>query len=413
MMLGVAEARQRLLNIFHAALDSVNGETVVSRHVRQSASHEPVHVVAIGKAAASMYAGAQAGLGEMLVRGLIITKYGHVPTQFPPNVQCLESAHPVPDEQSLAAGQALLTFIAETPPDGQLLFLISGGASALVEVLPAGMSAADLARVNAWLLGSGLDIARINRVRRALSCIKGGRLLSYLGGRPTRCYLISDVIGDDPATIGSGLLAPASGTAASIDDPTLPDWLQTFLGLAPPAPGAGDAVNETVQIEVIASLRHALQAAMLAAEAAGLTVHLHEQLFETEAASTGRRLATELIEGPAGLHIWGGESVVNLPQHPGRGGRNQQLALAAAGVLAGHDGCYLLAAGTDGTDGPTLDAGALVDAETIARGSLNACDARSCLARADAGRFLEASGDLIQTGPTGTNVMDIVLGLKQ
>ncbi|MGD8999304.1 MAG: DUF4147 domain-containing protein [Granulosicoccaceae bacterium] len=407
------ETRQQLLNIFHAALSSVNGETVVSRYLRQSPPGGPVHVIAIGKAAASMYAGAQASLGVTVARGLIITKYGHAPAQLPAHVQCIESAHPVPDEQSMAAGQALLTFIAETPPDGQLLFLISGGASALVEVLPDGMATADLARVNAWLLGSGLDIARMNRVRRAISCIKGGRLLSYLQGRPTRCYLISDVIGDDPATIGSGLLAPASEAAASIDDPTLPEWLQAFIGLAPPAPGVTDAAGDSVQIEVIASLRHALQAAAQTAEAAGLTVHLHEQLFETEATTTGRRLAMELVEGPTGLHIWGGESVVNLPQHPGRGGRNQQLALAAAEVLAGHDGCYLLAAGTDGTDGPTPDAGALVDGETIARGSLHECDARSCLARADAGRFLEASGDLIQTGPTGTNVMDIVLGLKQ
>lgn len=408
------EKRSTLINIFHAALAAVNGETVVTRQLQQSPLSGPVFVIAIGKAAASMLAGAQAVLGDQLQRGLIITKYAHAPTSVPTNIECIESGHPVPDAQSLVAGQALLDFLASTPADAQLLFLISGGASALVEVLPEGMTAADLARVNGWLLGSGFDIARINQVRRALSCIKGGRLLSRLRGRPTRCYLISDVIGDDPATIGSGLLVPASAPETSLDELQLPDWLQALVALVPdasPAPAAS-AASAAVDIEVIASLQHAMQAAARVAREAGLAAYLHADLFETEAAETGRRLAAKLLEGSPGLHIWGGESVVHLPQSPGRGGRNQQLALAAAQVLAGHEACYLLAAGTDGTDGPTPDAGALVDGGTLARGSRHECDAQACLDGADAGRFLEASGDLIQTGPTGTNVMDLVLGLK-
>jgi glycerate 2-kinase len=408
----VNEARKTLISIFRAALAAVKGESVVARRLQQSPLHGAVHVIAIGKAAADMFAGAQAALGNNLQRGLIITKYEHAPPGLPANVECIESGHPVPDSQSLVAGQMLLDFLDATPKDAQLLFLISGGASALVEVLPEGMSADDLARVNNWLLGSGLDIARMNRVRRVLSCIKGGRLLQHLHGRPTRCYLISDVIGDDPATIGSGLLMPARETAVSLDDLRLPAWLQDFIALAPSAPESMAPVAGQVQIEVIACLRDALQAAAQAAENSRLTVTLHEELFETEATATGHRLATALLEGPAGLHIWGGESIVHLPAEPGRGGRNQQLALAAAQVLAGHDGCYLLAAGTDGTDGPTPDAGALIDSGTIERGGLHESDAEKCLAGADAGSFLEASGDLIQTGPTGTNVMDIVLGLK-
>ena len=132
-----------------------------------------------------------------------------------------------------------------------------------------------------------------------------------------------------------------------------------------------------------------------------------------DAAETGRRLAQALLESPRGvMQVWGGETTGRLPARPGRGGRAQHLALSAALTLAGHDGVYLLAAGTDGSDGPGEDAGALVDGETLARGEVHAGRAVEALARADAGTFLEASGDLIQTGPTGTNVMDLIIGWR-
>jgi glycerate 2-kinase len=139
---------------------------------------------------------------------------------------------------------------------------------------------------------------------------------------------------------------------------------------------------------------------------------VHSERLCGDAAAAGRRLAAELLDGPASVHIWGGETGVELPANPGRGGRNQQLALAAAEVLAGHDKVWLLAAGTDGSDGPGEDAGAVIDGGTLARGELDGLNAAACLHRADAGSFFEASGDLISTGPTGTNVMDLVIGLK-
>jgi hydroxypyruvate reductase len=144
----------------------------------------------------------------------------------------------------------------------------------------------------------------------------------------------------------------------------------------------------------------------------GYPVWRHDDEVTGDALEAGRRLASEIMQGPMGLHVWGGETTVRLPSHPGRGGRCQSLALSAAMQLEGHQHVYLLAAGTDGSDGPGEDAGALVDGATLSRGELSGYAAGHCLSMADAGRFLEGSGDLIHTGPTGTNVMDIMLGLK-
>ncbi|WP_232020192.1 glycerate kinase type-2 family protein [Sulfuriflexus mobilis] len=401
--------RQNLLNIFNHALLAVNGRHCVATALREAPVNGPVVVIAIGKAAASMARGAEEVLGEQITDGLVITKYGHTGAC---RLTCLEAAHPVPDENSLVAGQALLDCLARNPQATTFLFLISGGASALVEVLPEGMDSGDLARINDWLLGSGLDIARMNRVRKSVSMIKGGRLATYLAGRATVGLLISDVIGDDPAVIGSGLLAATPADIMGLADINLPGWFSALSELAGPMPAASDPCFETIRLNVIASLNMACSAAAHKADALGYDVFLHPDLFCCDAESTGVRLATAVMRGANILHIWGGETVVELPAQPGRGGRNQHLALAAAISLQGHPDCLLLAAATDGTDGPTPDAGALVDGETLARGELSGVNAQACLQAFDAGSFLEASGDLINTGPTGTNVMDIVLGLK-
>lgn len=402
-------ARRQLLAIFYAALAAVDGGRLVEHALRRAPPLGGVHVVAIGKAAASMFGGARRQLGTRLRRGLIITKDGHAPAHCPADLECIASGHPLPDARSLHAGQALLAFIDATPPDGELLFLISGGTSALVEVLPAAMTVTDLVQLNRWLLGSGLDIVQVNQVRRALSCIKGGRLLGRLGSHAARCLLLSDVIGDDPANIGSGLLVTPTPAPATSLQKLLPAALARLAEYESPPP---DPTPAPIPVQVLAGLADALAAAAQAGRAAGLAVTLHQRPLQGDAATTGRRLARALRDALPGLQVWGGETVVSLPPRPGRGGRSQQLALAAAVELAGQAGCYLLAAGTDGTDGPTPDAGALVDGDTLARGSLHEQDAAACLAAADAGHFLEASGDLLQTGPTGTNVMDIVLGLK-
>lgn len=404
--------RNDLLTIYRAALTAVNGRRCVSTALERQALAGEVHLIAIGKAASAMTLGACDLLQERIASALVITKHGHGDAQLlATGARLIESGHPTPDQQSLAAGRALLEFIGSTAADAQLLFLISGGASSLVEVLPDGVTLADLQRLNQWLLGSGLDIHAMNHVRKSLSLIKGGRLAQQLGGRRTVALLISDVPGDDPTTIGSGLLAPQP-FATTETAQALPAWITALMARGVAAPLPGDAAFNTVSLEIIATLNDARRAAAACGRELGYAVHEHAATLGGDAVLVGRELAKELLTGAAGLHIWGGETTLQLPQHPGRGGRNQHLALVAATGLAGHGNVLLLAAASDGSDGPTAAAGGLVDGETVSRGSRAGLDVNDTLARADAGTFLEAAGDLVSTGPTGTNVMDLVLGVK-
>jgi len=343
-----------------------------------------VWVAAVGKAASAMALGAHDALQSAISRVLIITKDGHtVPeARALPGVEIVESAHPVPDRRSLDAGSRLLGWVAALPADAHPLFLVSGGSSSLVEVPAEGVTLEDLARFNAQGLAAGLAIGELNAQRMRLSRIKGGRLAARLRGRPARALFISDVPGDDPQVIGSGLM----GRAAS----------------------GSDAVERTI----VASIGHAVEAVRAAAASKGLSVGGPTRRFDDDAGRLAIRFAHELLLSPAQVCVWGGESTFELPPQPGRGGRNQHLALAVARLITGQPDLLLLAAGTDGTDGPTDDAGGLVDGETIARVSLAGLDADRCLARADANTALAASGDLVNTGPTGTNVGDLVIGLR-
>jgi len=349
-------------------------------------------------------------LGQDLQQSLLITKTGYVRGRLPAGTEVIEAGHPWPDENSLLAGLRLLEFLATGPSDGQWLFLISGGASSLIEVPVAGVGLADLQRLNRWLLASGLPIAEMNALRRRLSRIKGGRLLAHLRGQPTRALLISDVPGDDPAIIGSGLLFPPADEPA-LELALLPDWLQTVLAQVT-APETPLTTPAPVRAEIVASLDRALDAAAAVASAAGLPVYRAASRLEGDAAQTGRDLANALLQGASGVYLWGGETTVRLPEHPGQGGRCQHLTLAAAEILAGQHGIALLAAGTDGSDGPGDAAGACVDGQSVARGRAEGLDAHDALAQADAGGFLAAAGDLLDTGPTGTNVTDVVIGIK-
>lgn len=404
-------SRRLLLDLYAAALQAVDGRAAVRGRLAQYAAPGPVYAVAIGKAAPAMMQGAVDALGDALAGALVITRHGYAEAGAAVrHVRVLEADHPIPGAASVAAGQALIDFIAALLPQAPLLFLISGGTSALVEVLPPGVDLAQLQAANDWLLASGWDITRVNRVRRALSCIKGGRLARHLAGHVVLQLLISDVPGDVPAAIGSGLLVPsADDVPADPDRQGVPPWLQRLLAAAPPPPAP--AAFAAIRSEILCSNRTAREAAATAGRARGLPVFQTDEVLCGDAAATGRALAGQLLSGAPGLYVWGGETTVRLPPQPGRGGRCQTLALAAAQVLAGSD-ILLLAAGTDGSDGPGEEAGALVDGDSIVRGELECFDAGECLARADSGAFLEASGDLIQTGPTGSNVMDLVLALK-
>jgi len=409
-----SQHRKNLLEIYHAALAAVSGRTRVRDYLNRHPIDGAVYAVAVGKAAVSMMEGALDVLGQRIAAGLLITKYGHTNPRICAGgtVTCREGAHPYPDQACLEAGAALLKFLDHAPADASLVFLISGGASALVEVLPAGVSLSDLERVNQWLLESGLDIKDVNRVRRRLSCIKGGRLAQHLGSRRALNLLISDVAGDDPAVIGSGLLAAARGEPDPLRGLELPPWIAKLAEAAPPCPSPDDAIFRKVHARIIACLQDALRAAADKGAELGYAVRLDLTPRSGDVGELAQAVIHEMQAGGAGLYICGGEPTVHLPSHPGRGGRMQALALTIAELVSGCDDVLVLAASTDGSDGPGDDAGALVDGTTIERGELAGLDARACLETADAGRFLEASGDLIQTGPTGSNVTDVIFCLK-
>ncbi|WP_455210624.1 glycerate kinase type-2 family protein [Kaarinaea lacus] len=406
-------SRQQLEHLFQQAIAAVQGDRCVERWLNRHPIVGPVHLIAVGKAAASMAQGAIKSLPEHIEEGLLITKTGHC-QPFDHRIQCLEAAHPVPDESSLRAGNQLLHFIQAIPLHSQVLVLISGGTSSLVEVLPQDISLQDWRQTTQWLLGHSYSIDQVNYVRKRLSCIKAGRLAHYFADRRVICLMISDVPKDDPSIIGSGLLVPErQQDDTCIKD--LPDSIAQFIHRAPPLPVCNDPCFKTIRTELVATLADAKRAAEAAAHKLGLPTHYHEAFIDGDAVEMGRALAEQLLQGPTGLHIWGGETTVRLPDNPGQGGRNQSLALAAAEVLHGHPGVFLLSAGTDGTDGPGEYAGAIVDGETASRGLKTLPQGRSIawhLEHADAGTFLQASGDLIRTGPTGTNVMDLILGLK-
>jgi len=404
-------SRRLLPGVFERALEAVRGRPVVRRALAARGIEGPVTLIAVGKAAQSMTEGAWDALGEQIRGGLVISKPGHLVTERLTRfgLEGVVGGHPIPTEGSLEAGRRLQR-VVEGRGAELLLFLISGGASSLVEVPASGLGLTELARINEWLLGSGLPIDAMNLVRKSVSRIKGGGLLGRLGGHDPRVLAISDVPGDDPGVIGSGLLVPEPELASRLAALELPDWLRGWTERA--AAERAGIPERSPEIELVATLDIAKDAAATAAGDAGVPVHPYRGLLAGDAAECGRMLARRLIEGPAGLHIWGGETTVRLPERPGRGGRNQQLALSAAVGLAGRDDCLLLSGGTDGTDGPTDDAGGLVDGGTLHRAERAGFDADVASTTADAGPLLAAAGDLIRTGPTGTNVMDLVLGLR-
>ncbi len=401
----VQDRRQALLAAYAAAVRAVEGDNVTADWLRANPLNGDVALIALGKAAGAMALGARRVLGDRLQRGLVVTKQGHADPQAlgPWRIRVCEGAHPLPDERSLAAGEALLGFIADLPADMPVLVLVSGGASALVEVLRPGVALDDLARANEWLLANGLPIAQINAVRRRLSRLKGGGLAAMLGSRPVTGLLISDVEGDDPAVIGSG---PLTRPASTRLPDGLPDWL---LAMLPDDDARSAAVDGDLRVVLVATLDDALAAARAELQALGIAVRQHDRHIDGDVSQVVDRVERGLRGEPGVVHLWGGEATVMLPPSPGRGGRNQQLALALAGRIRGEAAAVVLCAGSDGTDGPTEDAGGLVDNLTVRRGEIEGLDIDDHLRRADAGTYLEQTGDLITTGPTGTNVTDLLI----
>ena len=415
-MSGADAHRKNLLTIFSAALQAVNGRLRVREYLESHPIEGPVAVVAVGKAATAMALGVQDVLGERILDAFVVTKHGYEEA-LPWPVHT--AGHPLPDQQSIAAGEALREFVKRLHSDATVLVLLSGGASTLLEVLPPEVTLEQCRQVNEWLLASGLDIVACNQVRKRLSRIKGGRLAQWLTPHPVLGLVISDVRGDNLRSIASGLLVPyeSEGPSSSLDRilkaSGAPDLLLQALAHEPPAPSANDDCFKKVRLKIIATLADALRAAGVAANQLGYRPRIDQRPIAGDALAAGARLGRVLSHThPNTLRIWGGETTLTLPPDPGRGGRNQSLALAAALSIKGMVKGLFLAAGTDGSDGPGEDAGALVDGDSVSRMAEQGVDPENALKKADAGRALAASGDLVQTGPTGTNVMDIMFGLR-
>jgi glycerate 2-kinase len=341
--------------------------------------------------------------------------------------------HPEPGPASFAAAEALARAVAETPPDAEVWVLLSGGTTSLVGAPEPGLTTEELSAIYGLLLGSGLEITAMNRIRKRFSRWGGGKLARALAPARVRVYIVSDVIGDDLASIGSGPCVPDPTTAAEVRHllessglwSRIPDSARAMIhsaetGSSPETPKPGDEAFVNVSSEVIASNHLALEAARKRAAELGMAPLLIEEPIVGEAAAVGTRIASELLDNchrstgqPASrCFIWGGETTVTLGGSAGIGGRCQELALAAAKVFnrAG-ESLALLAAGTDGRDGPTDAAGAIVDASTWSAIARAGRDPATDLAYHDAYYALDAACALLRPGLTGTNVMDVVIGI--
>ena len=398
-------ARELLSHLFQTAIEEVDGRNCVHAWCREHAARFD-YVLAIGKAAPAMLQGALEYLTN-IKQALLICPPTTLPRSVRKNkaITIIGSSHPVPDQRSLDAGQALLRFLSAISENEKLLILISGGASSLVEVPVAGLSLEQLQQINQYLLASGKDIHQMNAWRKRFSQIKGGGLLAHVQAENCTQLLISDVQGDDVSVIGSGLFVV--NNEHGVDDDAFLHELCSRCQCV--------THRDVVEIEthLVATQRQAMQAVCDEVEHMGVECHLHEEFISGEADEQGVRIAEWLLTAPSGVHVWGGETTVTLPDKPGIGGRNQQFALAAAQVLDGYHDISLLAAGTDGIDGNTTCAGAVVYGSTLQAAQKLGMDVKLALQNADAGKVLMATEYWLQTGPTNTNVMDLVIAYKR
>lgn len=398
--------------------------------------NQRIWVLALGKAALPMAEAAVHSLqrrGVQPAGGLIVApgpgRSPHAGWTY------LQGDHPEPGSGSLAAAEALGEMTARVGAGDEAWVLLSGGTTSLIGAPEPGLAPPELSSIYRLLLGSGLDITAMNRIRKRFTRWGGGKLARALAPARVKVYAVSDVIGDDLPSIGSGPCVPDPTTAAEVRAllegadlwQRIPDSARALVtsaeaGKTAETPKQGDPAFSRVTLELIASNRLALEAAARRAAELGLAPSVIPTPISGEASAVGASIAGSLLDqrasDPASQSngfalIWGGETTVSLGDHGGGlGGRCQELALAAAQVMKNApSGLALLAAGTDGRDGPTDAAGAIVDGKTWAAIARSGRDPARDLAAHDAYHALDAAGVLLRPGLTGTNVMDIVIGI--
>ena len=438
----VQTMRQHAMEIFQAALKAVDPVEAILRYVKQVDAgvqigerrfkfedYDRILVVGAGKAGAPMAKALEDLLGDKVSGGVIVVKEGHdLPLE---HVRIHEASHPVPDERGIRGAEDILSLVNEAGERDLVICVISGGGSALLVAPAEGVTLADKQEVTRLLLACGADIHEINTVRKHLSRAKGGGLARLAYPATVVSLILSDVIGDDLNVIASGPAVPDTSTFADTREVfrkydiwhQLPGSVQTRIqqGLAgniADTPKAGDAIFQRCYSELVGTNIQALIAASQEARRRGYHSLILSSSVEGEAREVVKmftafakevRNSANPISAPACI-LCGGETTVTI-RGEGKGGRNQEFALASALIIEGMENIVVLSGGTDGTDGPTDAAGAIADGQTIARARAKNLDPRDFLKRNDSYHFFQPLDDLIITGPTRTNVSDVYMVL--
>ena len=440
--------KDRLLRAFRAAVDAVDPARLVAKALRVKGdavvldaagvraaipllSLRKIHLVGAGKAGRAMGEAALSALGNRVAEGVIAVPRGAEGRSGP--VRFAAAGHPVPDIFSLAAAREILSLLERAGKGDLVVALVSGGGSAMLSAPAAGITTEAKAETFRLLLRAGADIASFNAVRKHLSEVKGGRLARAAHPATVWALLLSDVPGDDPSVIASGPFSPDPTTYAdaigvlerygifyAVPSPVRRQLAEGAAGTLPETPKPDDPAFLGTTSALLGTNRTAMDVAALRLarerDAGPTAIVLLPGFLRGEARECARsfcarlrKIAEALSPGHAVAMIAGGETTVNV-RGGGKGGRNQEFALAAAVELAGGEAMAVLAAGTDGIDGPTDAAGAYADGATVARASSLGLDPGAHLVNNDAYPFFEALGDLVVTGPTGTNVADLAIG---
>ncbi len=404
--------------IIHESIAAVLPDIAVNRVLSQKEFSGKLVMVAIGKAAWNMAKAAKEALGKKIVKGVVVTKYKHSKGEIE-DCEIIEAGHPVPDENSLLGAEKAIKIVSELEPDTEILFLISGGGSSLFEKPLDGISLNDIKDITNQLLSCGAGIHEINCIRKHLSDVKGGRFAQKCGRNKIHAIVLSDVVGDDLDTIASGPAYPDSSTSKDAFGIVrkygfeINDSVRKALSVETPKKVSN---CETV---ITGSVTAFCKAAAKTAENLGYKPLILTTSLDGEAKEAGIFFASiareirkvdrlKFVPEPPCAIIAGGETVVTL-KGKGKGGRNQEAALAAAIGIEGLENTVIFSVGSDGTDGPTDAAGGMVDGESVKRMTENAVNPEKYLNENNSYEALKASGDLIKTGATGTNVNDILV----
>ncbi len=405
------QLRSDILNAAMYAIDKAKPDAAVKHALGEIQIEGNICLVAVGKAAWQMADAAVRYLDRPIEKGIVLTKYGHIFGEIP-GIICLEAGHPVPDKNSVLGTQKILEMTGDLKETDTVLFLLSGGGSALFEI-PL-ISLEDLKEITDRMLRSGMSITQMNTIRKRLSAVKGGRFAQWCAPAKVETIILSDVLADAVDMIASGPTAGDSSTGTEameianqyklLISPEVIDCLK--------AETPKDAPN--ARNHMIGSVKQLCSAAEEKAKSLGYeTIFLTADLC-AEASRVGQDMASLLKKhanaGKKLAFIAGGETVVHV-KGKGLGGRNQELALAAAIELSGVPNVALLSVGSDGTDGPTDAAGGCVDGDTYYELNKKGISPEAFLADNDAYHALDAVDCLIKTGPTGTNVNDLIVGL--